>query len=219
MVTAQVASIPDRIDLLKVTVESLLPQVDQLNVMLNNYERAPSFCHKPKVHFYHFDNKKGDAVKFYGLKNIEGYIFTCDDDLSYPPDYIETMCKKLREYNNAVILTNHGRIMNEKPVRNSYTDRKKAFHCLKEETQETYLDIGGTGVMAWHSDFFFPDYNRIDKANMADIWVALFAQEQGIKIVHNPHRECWIKYLNPKWTIWDEAYNNPGPQTALFNSF
>ncbi len=98
-------------------------------------------------------------------------------------------------------------------------DRKAAFHCLKEETQETFLDIGGTGAMAWHSDTFFPDYNRIDKKNMADIWVALFAGEQGVKIVHNPHREYWIKYLNPTWTVWDEAIRNPGPQTDLYNSF
>jgi len=219
MITAQIASIPDREGLLKKTMESLISQVDQLNIMLNCYDRTPSFCYKPKVQFYHLDNEKGDAAKFYGLKNIGGYIFTCDDDLAYPPDYVETMTKKLHEYNDKVILTNHGRIMMEKPVTNSYTSRKKAFHCLKEETLETFIDIGGTGAMAWHSDAFFPDYNRIDIANMADIWVAMFAHEQNVKILHNPHRECWIKYLHPTWTIWDEHFPNPGPQTDLYNSF
>ena len=148
MITAQIASIPDREGLLKKTMESLISQVDQLNIMLNCYDRTPSFCYKPKVQFYHLDNEKGDAAKFYGLKNIGGYIFTCDDDLAYPPDYVETMTKKLHEYNDKVILTNHGRIMMEKPVTNSYTSRKKAFHCLKEETLETFIDIGGTGAMA-----------------------------------------------------------------------
>lgn len=219
MVTAQIASIPDREGLLRSTVESLLPQVDQLNIMLNNYDRTPSYCYRPKIQYYHLDNEKGDAAKFYGLANIGGYIFSCDDDLIYPADYVETMTKKLREYNNSVILTNHGRIMKEKPVENSYTSRKKAFHCLKEETQETFLDIGGTGAMAWHSDAFFPDYNKITKANMADIWVAKFAHEQGVKIVHNPHREYWIIYLNPSWTIWDKHFLNPQEQTALYNSF
>ena len=219
MVTAQIATIPDRVDMLKVTVESLLPQVDQLNIMLNGHERVPSFCNRPKVSYYNRHNIKGDAEKFYGLRNIEGYIFTCDDDFAYPPDYVETMTKKLYEYNNAVIVTCHGRIMMEKPVTNSYTSRKMAFHCLKEETLETFLDIGGTGAMAWHSSAFFPDYNSINKANMADIWVAKFAHEQNVKIVHNPHREFWIKYLNPTWTIWDRHFPNPKEQTDLYNSF
>lgn len=219
MVTAQIASIPNREDLLKLTVESLLLQVDQLNLMLNCYRHTPEYCYQPKIQFYHLDNKKGDAAKFYGLKKIKGYIFTCDDDLVYPPDYIETMTKKLKEYNNKVIVTCHGRIMLEKPVANSYTSRKKAFHCLKEETRETFLDIGGTGVMAWHSDFFFPDYDKITKKNMADIWVAKFSSEQNIKILHVPHREFWIKYLHPGWTVWDDAFLDPREQTELYNSF
>ena len=219
MVTAQIATIPDREKLLEKTVESLLPQVDQLNIILNCYEKTPSFCYKPKIAFYHLDNEKGDAGKFYGLRNIEGYIFTCDDDLIYPPDYVETMCKKLQEFNNSVILTNHGRTMQPKPVANSYTSRKSAYHWRDNQPEAVKLDIGGTGAMAWHSSCFFPDYNRIDKANMADIWVAKFAQEQGVEIRMNPHRECWIKYMDPGWTIWDEHYPDPQEQTDLYNSF
>jgi hypothetical protein len=187
--------------------------------MLNGYEHTPSICGRSKITCYHFDNSKGDGVKFYGLQNIEGYIFTCDDDLLYPPDYVKTMTAKLREYDNKVILTNHGRIMNPKPVKNSYTDRKAAFHCLKEETQETYLDIGGTGAMAWHSDYFFPDVEKIVKKNMADIWIAKFAHEQGCKILLNPHKEEWIRYLHPSWTIWDKHFPDPQEQTDLYNSF
>ena len=219
MVTAQLATIPDRENLLKLTVESLLPQVDQLNIMLNGYEKTPSFCYKPKVQFYHLDNSKGDAAKFYGLRNVEGYIFTCDDDLIYPPDYVETMTKMLQKNANSVILTNHGRTMQPKPVANSYTSRRASYHWKDEQPASVRLDIGGTGVMAWHSCSFFPDYNRIDKANMADIWVAMFAQEQSVEIWLNPHRECWLKYMEPSWTIWDVHYPNPQEQTDLYNSF
>lgn len=217
MVTAQIATIPDRVEMLEKTVESLLPQVDQLNVMLNGHKQAPKYLYRPKVTYYYLDNTLGDAAKFYGLKNVDGYIFTCDDDMVYPPDYVETMTKTLKKYYNSVIVAMHGRIMNDKPVSNSYTDRKKAFNCRADETLETYIDIGGTGAMAWHSSTFFPDYNRITKRNMADIWVAMFANEQNIKILHVPHKG--FEYLHPEDTIWDEAYYNPGPQTDLYNSF
>ena len=219
MVTAQIATLPNRVDLLKKTVESLLPQVDILNIMLNGHNITPSFCHKPKITVYHRNNEKGDAEKFFGLKNIEGYIFTCDDDLIYPPDYVETMTKRLAEFGNFVILTNHGRIMQPKPVSSSYADRIAAYHWRNEAKESVQLDIGGTGVMAWDSDCFFPDYNRIDKANMADIWVHGFAKEQGIRIMLCPHPAEWIQYMNPPETIWDYHYLHPEEQTALYNSF
>lgn len=218
MITAQLATIPERENILIHVINSLLPQVDKLNIMLNGWTYTPPIKNK-KLNFVHLDNSKGDAAKFYRLKDVKGYVFSCDDDLIYPPDYVKTMTKKLQEHENGVILTNHGRIMNEKPVRNSYTDRKEAFHCLKDVNQEVFLDIGGTGAMAWHSYSFFPDYDKINKKNMADIWVAKFASEQNIKILLNSHSEGWIQYLHPKRTIWDEAYMKPEKQTAFYNSF
>lgn len=217
MVTVQIASIPDRVEMLGKVIESLLPQVDKLNVFLNLYPSTPECCMVGGVRFTHLDNEKGDAAKIYGLKDIKGYIFLCDDDLLYPPDYVENMVNKLQAYNNAIILTNHGRIMREKPVGNSYTDRVAAYRCREKETYEGYLDIGGTGVMAWHSSCFFPDYNRVTKRNMLDIWIAKFAKEQKVNIIHNPHEP--IQYLHPKKTIWDEAYYHPDEQTDLYNSF
>ena len=218
MKIAQIASIPERTMMLKKTVESLLPQMDEINVMLNNYERTPKFLLHDKINVTHLNNEKGDAGKFYGLKGKEGYIFTCDDDLVYPPDYAKVMIEKLQEYGNQVIVTNHGRIMNPRPITSIYSDRKQAFHCLKEERQEVFLDIGGTGVMAWHSDYFFPDYERITKKNMADIWIVKFAFEQDILLVLNPHPFDWFNYLNPENTIWDYAYYHPEEATKLYNS-
>ncbi len=226
MITAQLATIPDRVDLLKQTVESLVPQVNRLFVALNGHKIVPGFLEHKKISIYKLDNTKGDAAKFYNLKSSEGYIFTCDDDLLYPEDYCKVMISKLREHDNRVILTNHGRIMEPKPVTNSYTDRKggsrnpdSKFHCCLDAPREAYLDIGGTGVMAWHSDYFFPDYDKITIPNMADIWVCKFAKEQNCKILHNPHREGWIQYLHPGHTIWDDHFPNPEQMTALYNSF
>ena len=224
--TAQIATIPDRVEMLEHTVNSLWGQVDQINVMLNNYPRVPLFLSRPRITTYSLDNEKGDAGKFWGLGNVEGYIFTCDDDLIYPEDYVEKTIWKMQEHKNKIIATYHGRIMEDKPVSNSYTDRRggiknprSKFHCLLTEEEETVLDIGGTGVMAWNSEYFFPNYDRITKANMADIWVSKFCHEQGCKILHLPHKEGWIKYQHPEHTIWDDHFENPQEQTDLYNSF
>ena len=114
MITAQIASIPERENMLQVVVNSLINQVDQLNVMLNGYKDAPIFLkqlefHTDKLNYYATDNETGDAAKFFRVEQAKGLFFTCDDDIQYPPDYVQVMKKKLKEYDNKVILTNHGR--------------------------------------------------------------------------------------------------------------
>jgi hypothetical protein len=219
MITAQIASIRERARMLENTIQSLYVQVDHINVMLNNYPFTPSFLKDyPGVTVYHLDNLKGDAAKFYKIP--EGIIFLCDDDLIYPTDYVAQMVWKLDEYAGKAIITNHGRIMNPKPVKNAYTDRKDKFHCLEEVLDEKEIDIGGTGVMAFCTSYFKPDYESVTIPNMADIWVAKWAKEQGCKIIINPHYAGWIEYQYPDGeTIWDQHYFNPEQITDFYNSF
>ncbi|MFA5208587.1 MAG: glycosyltransferase family A protein [Candidatus Paceibacterota bacterium] len=215
MIIAQISTIPGREQMLKNTVHSLINQVDRLRVVLN-YEKVPTGLEGCEI--MHLNNHKGDAGKTYELPR-EGYIFLCDDDLIYPPDYVNVMIHRLESEKNKIILTCHGRIMREKPVANSYTDRLAAFHCLKTEIYDGPLSIGGTGVMAFNTDYFFPDYAHVKSKNMLDIWVAKFAHEQLCTIKLQPHNEGWILYQNPEHTIWDDAFFNPTEQTELYNSF
>ena len=103
------ASIPDRQAQLKKTVMSLLIQCDKMNVALNGYKEIPSFLNRNnKISAYLSDNSMGDAEKF---RNIgEGYNFTCDDDLIYPGNYIQTLINKIDQYK--CIISCHGRNYN-----------------------------------------------------------------------------------------------------------
>ena len=91
------------------------------------------------------NNIKGDAGKIYGLMDYDGYVLLCDDDLIYPPDYADVMIGRLKSEEDKVIISCHGRIMRPKPVKNSYTDRLAAFHCLQDAIYDGKIDIGGTG--------------------------------------------------------------------------
>lgn len=219
MIIAQIASMPEREHMLVSTVESLIDQVDRVRIALNNYTSIPVELAREGIMIYKRNNEKGDAEKIYNLSTVCGYVFLCDDDLIYPPDYVETMVDRLRGEDNQCILTCHGRIMNEKPVSNSYTDRVAAFHCLQDVDYDGPVDIGGTGVMAFHSDYFMPVYKFVNIANMLDIWIARFAYEQGCVIKMQPHDEGWIQYQHPEHTIWDDHFPNPKMQTDLYNSF
>ena len=50
---ANMATIPKRIPQLQIVVECILPQVDQLNIYLNNFEEVPWFLDNPKILEYH----------------------------------------------------------------------------------------------------------------------------------------------------------------------
>src|ERR1035437_5903791 len=75
-ITAQIASLPARVEMLKQTVASLRPQVHKIFVALNGYDFTPEFLKEGE--YIHLDNSTGDAAKFYGVENLNGYIFLCD---------------------------------------------------------------------------------------------------------------------------------------------
>ena len=94
---ANMATIPKRIPQLEVVVNCILPQVDVLNVYLNNFEEVPWFLKKDKINIVRSQEEgdRGDAGKFYWADKVSGYYFTIDDDIAYPPDYVEALKKGL----------------------------------------------------------------------------------------------------------------------------
>ena len=91
MITASLATIPSRIPQLQKTVESLLPQVDRLNIFLNNYTTVPEFLNHDKIQLGFGDNSIGDAGKFYWASETKGFQMYCDDDIIYLGDYVAKM--------------------------------------------------------------------------------------------------------------------------------
>ncbi len=196
-VIVQIASIPEREKKLKKTIESLLPQVDRMRIMLNGYDHTPEFL--KDIEHVHLDNSTGDAAKFYGVEYLQGYIFTCDDDLIYPPDYIERTIDKINTYKCPVSW--HGRIYT-RPYR-GYKAVQKYIRYSWGCATDTEVDIGGTGVMGFHSSHINIRYSDFREPNMADVWMAVLCRQQGSKIMCLAHRGE-IKGDKGGYTIYDE---------------
>lgn len=178
-------------------IKSIQPQVDELHV---------------------YDNTKlpdiGDAGKFDPLHKYLGrgdvLFLTLDDDLIYPPDYVSTVLKFM--YKNCRsekwdILTFHGRTLYKPYARNYYEDVCKVrVRCLGD-SPGAFVEVGGTGVMAFTCDKFkeFPTFERKDAA---DIAIAGYARKHGLKIYAAPHKAGWIKHtdkIDVKDTIFYKA--------------
>ena len=228
MITAQLATVPGRIDAVKLTIKSLLPQVDELYIMLNDY---PSGIYYQLMQEYDTtgglylefrNNQMGDAEKMFNIEEREGYIFTCDDDLIYPPDYCQRMIDKIEQYDRRAVITLHGRNYTPGKIERYYGSRNRTerYHCLEQVLQDHPVTIGGTGVMAWHSDTVKVCYEDFKAPNMADLWMAIVCRQQSVPIIVAEHDKRWLRVgYDGEDNIWNKHFNDDAYQTMIYNEY
>lgn len=168
---------------------------------------------------------KGDAGKFEGFfhhkkSNRNPFLFlACDDDIIYPPDYVEVMKAAVLRDPKA-IHSCHGRNFTRFPVRSYYREGVK-YHCLADVSYSGTLHCAGTGVMAFMSDAIDLQPQDFGNGFMADIWLAKAAARQGVPLRMVPHRAGWLKLtgmVKEEDTIWAKFHNNDSVQTNEINT-
>jgi hypothetical protein len=215
---AFIASIPDRVEMLKETVRSLLPQVDEIYLSLNNYSATEGMCIKAmdvdRIHIEFLDNKLGDSSKFYFTRKLKDvYAFICDDDMAYPQNYVSYMISKIEEYKRKAVVSLHGRTLNL-PITAYYSGANKQYIFTKEVKQDVPVHVIGTGCMAYHSDTIQVSIDNFPSKNMADVHFSVAAHKKGIPLIVVKHRENWIPYMAPENTIYKEMCNNDSEQVS-----
>lgn len=224
---ACLTTIPGREKALEETIASLLPQVDRVFVFLHGYNPTdlPDFLDtelNPKLEVaYDIEwGDNGDSDKFHWVKDLNGYLLICDDDLIYPPDYAEKMIEAVEKHERKALVSAHGSIMYPLPIANYYMDRY-TFPCLGDVIDEREVHIGGTGVMAFHTDIQFDVDFKEKTVNMADIHVGIWALENKIPIYVVPHLTGWIQhspYVSQENTIAGKNMFDTYEQVKAINS-
>jgi hypothetical protein len=209
-----------RIDSLEKTIRSIYNQCDVINVALNdNHNSIPLFLYDTKINLFLTDNSLGDAFKFMNLMNTnEGYYLSIDDDLIYPPNYVEYMVGKSKEYGDKKVITLHGRNFSKFPVGSYYRSASERYNCLGKVKNDVKVQFGGTGVMCTHSSLLKIPLSYFKTANMADVWVGKHCIENNIEIICVKHDEGYIGYTRPTNTIYDDHSRNDRIQTLVTNS-
>ena len=106
-ITAYMATFPSREENVAKAIKSLLFQVDELVLWVNEEVELPEICNDKKVRVLRgieilgFD--LGCIGKFATCYEWDGYIFTVDDDIVYPVDYVEKSIAKIEEYNRECV--------------------------------------------------------------------------------------------------------------------
>jgi glycosyltransferase involved in cell wall biosynthesis len=208
----------NRINSLINTLTSIYEQCDEINVCLNDYTgEIPEFLLSPKINLTFTDNSKGDAFKFLHLGVENCYFLTIDDDIVYPPNYVEYMISKCKFYNNKSIITLHGRNFKTFPIKSYYNSANERFYFFQDLNKDVEVQFGGTGVMCFHSSILKKNIDDFLYPNMADVWIGKFANENNIKIMCVEHSGRYLKSIEQKETIFDNYKKNDSIQTTIVN--
>jgi len=206
MRTANIASFPSREKCLLRMLASIKGQFDRVNVYWNGDDAAfiPDWVY---VTTSAVDGDLTDLGKFRfltGYGNAPQYYFTLDDDIIYPRTYADDMVAAIDE--NECIVTHHGRRLIGKGRK--YYSGHNLFRCLAENMYDEIVDVGGTGVMAFHTDYFRPLIWRDPRHKMADLVFAEAAAIAKKDILCLEHSADYFGYTKPPQTIHDTEQHN-----------
>lgn len=214
-IVASLCSIPSRVESLKDTVKSILPNVDRLHVFLNNYDFVPDFLNDNKIIVARSQDygDYGASNKFFWSDKIYNcYHFVCDDDLIYTQEYFKIMKNAIDKSQRKNIYSFLGAILFDKEKFTDYYKSKISFHMRTKRLEEIPVHICGTGVLAYHTSSIIVSINDFKYKNMADIWFGVIGQKQKV-----PFRLIGYEGPMEKYMIISSKYNKR--DTIYFHSY
>ena len=199
-IVAGMATMQGREEVYKIAKKSLEDAGVEVNVYHN---------HKESVDYT-------DNAKFFFLQNYKEPVIylSVDDDLFYTKEYVHQIVQGVKRY--GCIVTMHGRKLLGKG-RNYYKGHK-SYSCLRTEKETAYIDVCGTGVTAFNTEYFNPtELYKSSFKKMSDIIFSLEAIKSDKKIVHLAHNRGVVRYLHPpkNTTIHYTEHKNCEVQSKL----
>lgn len=202
-ITAIMTTIPIRANVLLKVIDSVYDQMDSIKIVFNKYEKIPAWVKSKSkiVAFLDTSNKYSDCAKW-KIAPKKGYVFSIDDDIFYPKNYVSTLIKKLEEYDRKSVVTVHGAYF-RLPFCDFRAD-KKNYAFANGRDKDTRVDIMGSGTLAYHTDTIRPKFKDFLSPNRSDIWFSSICHRKKIPIICVARDKGWLKGLRTKGPrIWD----------------
>ena len=213
------------------TVKSLLlsPEIGTVSICCNNYtdeqwEFVKNELCDSKVIVYRTNNEKGsnEKLRFIGTGS-NFYVCLADDDLIYPPDYLNKLINGCEKYNAMVSL--HGRIIPKGIIGSYYGQPLEVYRSLGTVVQDVEVDIASNCGSLFKREF----YNDLDKwydfcgsTSRDDIYVNYFAKKNGVRRIVLAHQEGYLKHkeqFSEDNYVFDKHRYSDRVQTEFINNF
>ncbi len=189
------ATMPSRTDGLLRVIERLYDQADELCVYLNGFTEVPETIRgDSRIHAYTGPDL-GDRGKFWFLTGFTGYYLTVDDDIEYPPFYVDHMIDGIERYRRRAIVGWHGSVLHPGPEDYYAPGARDIINFSQDCPQDTPVHVLGTGCMAFHSSTMDLSFEVFDQSNVADLLLAIEGQRHGVPFIVLAHAANWAKPL------------------------
>lgn len=214
-ITACMATYPPREDKLRIVVAALLPQVDAINIYLNGYDQVPAFLKHSRINVVVGGPDLRDNGKFHFTQDVpDGFCFTVDDDIAYPPEYVQSLIRKIEFYERKAVIGLHGTVY-AKPIRSFFKGRT-LLHFEEGLDMDVVVNQLGTGTVAFHTSLLRPELSWFETTGMADVWLALEARRRRIPLVAISREAHWLLPIGTEeTTLFREFRKNDDMQTDV----
>jgi hypothetical protein len=192
---AAIATMASRIETFRKVLPLIYNQVEHVFVYLDGYSVPPSFlanfdrvtvCRAEDVGDLHC-NSRYLCLQDLGTPTV---VVMVDDDIIYPPDYVDRLVEALQHVEGKAIVGVHGRIF--LPPHQSYARHVHTMHFKHQLDQARHVHELGTGTCAFISSNFGIDPSEWGRSDMDDIDVAIEAQRRGLPRIAVARAAGWL---------------------------
>ena len=220
----QIATYPGRLGNLPLMLESVALQLDEIYVVLNQFTKRQRQA-LPKLKNVHYEipeNDLKDTGKFWRKPGEDEYVFLMDDDLTFPPDYVERMVafhERMPAPRTVVGL--HGVIYSDlfegAPASRFVAKFDKALD------KPVLVNQLGTGVLMLPGALMPPFEFMASSQRFVDVRFARYCHENNIGLVCVPRPAGWVVDQEPEESIFEtytrERHGEQLPEIVQFAGF
>ena len=232
MVVATIASIKPREKSLAVAVKSILPQVDRLYAYLNGYDSVPACLLTEGVAHALTSAEagwRGTECRFFFV-DPKGYAgamrppqdaihLPIDDDIEYPPDYVEQMIAAMGRNPGALVCV-HASVLST-PFE-SYATSRRQLSFVAGLSEDAPAHIPGMGTAAYRLSEVPIALADFDGNRACDPVVAAICRRKEIPVISVARPPGWLRSLptpaGSRLYRQRSAANNTGAEDAIIRS-
>jgi len=153
----------------------------------------------------------------------DGIVLTVDDDIWYPPNYVEDMVAAVQRYGGKVIVGVHGCVLPVGPAVSTwdeYRENRRVHWFQRAVSTDLPVNIVGTGTMAYDARHVRFDHRTYETGRMVDIHVAVESQQKGYPMITPPRLREWMVPIEPDEgdsaeSIWDMVRTDETMQAEI----
>jgi len=215
---AAIATLANRVETFQKVLPVIHAQVDHVFIYLDGYSVPPIFLESFDRVTVRRAEEVGDlhaSSRFLCLQDLSTptVVVIADDDIIYPPDYVDRLVNALQQLDGRAVVGVHGRIF--LPPHQSYVRDATIFHFTRELIQARHVHELGTGTCAFISSNLDVDPREWGRGDMDDIIVATEAQRRGLPRIAVARAAGWVKahVQNQPDSLWAKTLIDDSEQS------